>query len=550
MPLFGLEELSLSYGLNHYSIDGPLRSIASALSLDDSALESLGRYVGREVLEMSYRVDIASSPLLFNWSIRGERTDFSWLDPMEKVVLERLLLEYGVDKEPLVRGAWAGHYASIYLIADPGISCILTLNMQTAYALYKYSNTVLRDYWKRLVGARRPLAFGATWFTEVQGGSDLGANQTIAESLGSGLWSLTGYKYFASAAGIADVALVTARPRGSRPGAKGLSLFSVPRVFDGKLNYRVTRLKWKSGTRAVPTGEVELLGSRAYMLGEQDKGIYYVMEDLMVSRIANSAGAVGIARKAYLEAFLYSLIRRAFGKKLIDHELVKRDLLLMEADIEASLALSMKAATLFESSWQDRPPYTSKYHYARLVTHIAKNITAETSSRVTAAAMELLGGLGFLQEFPIERWHREAMITPIWEGTSNIQALDMLEAMRKKRAHLELLRDAERAASEGYDKGFASKLLGHLVEEVKKLGSMSPELVEFYSKDSLRTIGSILATIELERLASIADERFHDVAMAYYEYFVKGRLPDRPREEVLWDIISLRGLLAEYGNRI
>ena len=550
MPLFGLEELSLSYGLNHYSIDGPLRSIASALSLDDSALESLGRYVGREVLEVSYRVDVASSPLLFNWSIRGERTDFSWLDPMEKVVLERLLLEYGVDKEPLVRGTWVGHYASIYLIADPGISCILTLNMQTAYALYKYSNTVLRDYWERLVGARRPLAFGATWFTEVQGGSDLGANQTIAESLGSGLWSLTGYKYFASAAGIADVALVTARPRGSRPGAKGLSLFSVPRVFDGKLNYRVTRLKWKSGTRAVPTGEVELLGSRAYMLGEQDKGIYYVMEDLMVSRIANSAGAVGIARKAYLEAFLYSLIRRAFGKKLIDHELVKRDLLLMEADIEASLALSMKAATLFESSWQDRPPYTSKYHYARLVTHIAKNITAETSSRVTAAAMELLGGLGFLQEFPIERWHREAMITPIWEGTSNIQALDMLEAMRKKRAHLELLRDAERAASEGYDEGFASKLLGHLVEEVKKLGSMSPKLVEFYSKDSLRTIGGILATIELERLASIADERFHDVAMAYYEYFVKGRLPDRPREEVLWDIISLRGLLAEYGNRI
>ena len=545
MPLYGLEELSLSYGLNHYSIDGPLKSVARALSLDSPALEALGKYVGREVLEVSYRVDLASNPILFNWSIRGERADFSWLDPMERLVLEKLLLEYGVNREPLARGTWANHYASIYLIADPGLNCILTLNMQTAYALYKYSKGEVRDYWERLVGAREPLAFGATWFTEVQGGSDLGANQTVAESLGSGLWSLTGYKYFASAAGIADIALVTARPKGSRPGAKGLSLFSVPRVFGGELNYRVTRLKWKTGTRAVPTGEVELSGSRAYMLGDQDKGIYYVMEDLMVSRIANSVGAVGISRKAYLEAFLYALARRAFGRRLVEHELVKRDLLLMEADIEASLALSMKAVSLFESSWQDRPPYTSRYHYARLVTHIAKNITAESSARVTMAAMELLGGLGFLHEFPVERWHREAMITPIWEGTSNIQALDMLEAIKKKRAHLELLGDAERVASEGYDRGFSSRLLSLLVEEVKRLGSMGPEAAEFHSKDSLRTIGGLLAALELERLASIADERFHDVAVVYYEYFVKGRLPDKPREEALWDIISLRGLLAE-----
>ncbi|MEB3860350.1 MAG: acyl-CoA dehydrogenase family protein [Desulfurococcales archaeon] len=543
MPLSGIEDISLSYGLNHYSVDGPFRSLARALSIDSSWLAKLGSYVGRDVLEVSYRVDALSPPTLVNWSVRGDRVDFSWVDPSERRVLRELLLEHGVNRAPLTSGSWPAHYASIYLVGDPGINCILTLNMQTAYALYKYSRSPLRSYWEALTGLRGDIAFGATWFTEIQGGSDLGSNQTVAKRIGDDAWMLEGYKYFASAAGIADVALVTARPLGAREGAKGLALFSVPRVHDGRLNFRVTRLKWKSGTRAVPTGEVELSGTIAYPVGDTDKGIYYVMEDLMVSRIANSVGAVGIARKAYLEAFLYALSRRAFGKRLVEHELVKRDLLLMEADIEASLALAFRAASLFSDSWREQPPYTSSYHYARLVTHIAKNVTAEAASRVTAQAMELLGGLGFLQEFPVERWHREAMITPIWEGTSNIQALDMLEAMARKKAHVAMLSDLEERIREAYDTGFAGRLLNLLSEEIKGAASMNGKLLEFHSKDLLRTIGGILATIEMEVLASDVDPRFHDVALVYYDYFVRGSRPRRLREGVLWDIISLRGEL-------
>jgi acyl-CoA dehydrogenase len=358
-----LGDLSLSYGLNHYSVDGPFKAVAKALSLDPGGLERLGSYAGRDVLEVAYRVDSLSPPLLFNWGIRGERVDVSWLDPSERSVIRELLVTHGVNREPLTSGSWAGHYASIYLVGDPGINCILTLNMQTAYALYKYSRTSLRGYWERLVGLRGDIAFGATWFTEIQGGSDLGSNRTTARRSGEHVWLLNGYKYFASAAGIADIALVTARPLGARGGAKGLALFSVPRLHEGVLNFKVTRLKWKSGTRAVPTGEVELSDSVGYIVGEPGKGIYYVMEDLMVSRIANSVGAVGIARKAYLEAFLYSLERRAFGKRLVEHELVKRDLLLMEADIEASLALAMRAARLFEASSAVAAASTAAIHY-------------------------------------------------------------------------------------------------------------------------------------------------------------------------------------------
>ena len=95
-------------------------------------------------------------------------------------------------------------------------------------------------------------------------------------------------------------------------------------------------------------------------------------------------------------------------------------------------AITLKAIHEFQKSFKETPPYTERYHYARLLTHIAKNLTADMSSYVTRLAMELHGGIGFLSEFPVERWHREALITPIWEGTSNIQALDMLEAIVKK----------------------------------------------------------------------------------------------------------------------
>lgn len=153
-------------------------------------------------------------------------------------------------------GDWYRHYASIYLIADPGLACILTVTNQTAYALYKYGSDELKKYVPQLIGEREPLMFGATWFTEIQGGSDLGANTTEAYYNGKN-WVLNGDKYFASNAGLTDLAITTARPRGTPPGTKGLELFLVPSInSSGKKNFIIRRLKLKSGTIVVPTGEV------------------------------------------------------------------------------------------------------------------------------------------------------------------------------------------------------------------------------------------------------------------------------------------------------
>lgn len=545
MPLEGPGHLSMVYGLNHYRLDKPLQDILRYYLGRRPELDSLGEYVSTIVYEAMYRVDRMSPPIHVMWNLRGERADVSWLDPMERRIIRDLMLDYGVNKPPFNGGSWHEHYAGINLIGDPGLSCIFTITIQTAYALKKYGPEEIRGYYERLAGLAEPLMLGATWFTEIQGGSDLGANTTTAVRGEGGKWLLNGYKYFASGAGLADVALATARPKGARSGAKGLALFAVPRLRgDGSLNFYLRRLKEKSGTVAVPTGEVEFIDTEAYLLGEAEKGIYYTLEDLMVSRLANAAGAVGVSRKAYLEAYMYTLHRRAFGKRVIDHPLARRDLLEMEILNLESLAITHKAIDLFEKASGDRPPYTRQYHYARLMTHIAKNLTAENAARVTMLAMELFGGVGFLSEYMVERWHREALITPIWEGTSNIQALDMLEAIVRKNAHEPLLEDMGQLAREAYDHEVAGSAYEFMERRLSGLAGMSPAEAEFNAKYLLDDLGHAASVILLENMASTLDEEvYHRAAELVYRYVMARKPLENPGTRVLEEIISLQGSL-------
>ncbi len=545
MPLPSLEYVSPAYGLDHYTLDEPYKNLLKRHLGEVPDYGELGIYSGREVYEAGYRVDRLSQPILVNWSYLGTNPDVALLDPLERRVLEDLVLKYGVNRHPFEGRSWLHHYTGLYLVGDPGISCILTITIQTAYALYKYGGSDVRDYYKPLSGITEPPLWGATWFTEVQGGSDLGANTTIAEQGGNGLWRLTGYKYFSSGAGVANMALTTARPVGGRPGAKGLALFLVPRVnSEGGINYRVRRLKWKSGTVAVPTGEVEFIDSEAHLIGDLDKGIYYTMEDLMVSRLANAHAANGIARKAYLEAYGYASTRKAFGRIIREHPLLARDLLEMELLTEAGLAVSMKAISLFDAAWRDEPPYTGRYHYARFMTHIAKNFTADVAAAVTRLAMEVYGGIGFLHEYPVERWHREALITPIWEGTSNIQALDMLEAMWKKNAHTFFLDDLEEIARSQQNTGLAEEAYELARSSVNRLAG-NPGLAEWNAKQVLTRLAEAVAVLELlDASRSTGDPYLETSAELYYSMAVKGELPV-PGKEELEEIISLRGRLEE-----
>jgi acyl-CoA dehydrogenase len=281
---------------------------------------------------------------------------------------------------------------------------------------------------------------GATWMTEIKGGSDLGAAvETIARPAGDS-WRLTGDKYFTSNVG-AELAVVAARPEGAAAGVRGLALFLVPRYRkDGELNYFVRRLKDKIATRSVPTGEVELKDSEGYLLGSADLGIYLILEVLNLSRVANSVVSVALAQRAISAALSYAESRVAFGKRILDQPLLRHQFENRLNTLRSAFALAWDSVELLNHVWMERPPYSDTYHLFRLVAHLAKYWTAEFAVDTAKWAMEVHGGLGVLAEYGAERWLREAMILAIWEGTSHRQILDGLEVMERKRAHKMLFR--------------------------------------------------------------------------------------------------------------
>jgi hypothetical protein len=514
-------------------------------------LARLGEFVGKELYEVADYVDKLGHPEHIMWSVDGERVDRAWMAPSEMRIIEWLTKEVGVNRGPYRRGDWFEHFAALYLIADPGVGCILTVTNQTAYAIYKYGDAAAKAFLPSLLGEEDPVRYGATWFTEIQGGSDLGANRVTAEQR-EGRWTVDGdTKYFASNAGLAELALVTARVEGGSPGVKGLGLFLVPELaHDGKRNFLVRRLKEKSGTIGVPTGEVEFHRSEAMLLGTPENGVYYTLENLMVSRLANSVAALGIARKAYLEAYYYAQARTAFGRRLIDHPLVQRDLLDLEVAIEGSLALTFHAIEAFQRAWTERPPYEPPYHFARLLAHITKNVTADMAAHVTRVAMELHGGLGFLREFPVERWHREALITPIWEGPSNIQALDLLEVIAKKGAHRSLLEEVERNEAKVRSGREAYSLARARIEAtLSSLGASSEVEAQFFGKDTLNDLGHAIAVTELVRVANaLGSARFARVATLYARRFLEGKRYEPSAADAVDEVIAIdRAPVAAAG---
>ncbi len=493
-------KLFLSHGVNYFSGDVPLQGILKQTStVSDSRMESLGSYVSEELIEILYDIDRSSGPSLHQWGIEGDRIDYVRLSPAHRNALARVL-ESGTVGSIIPGGnSLMQHFLTAYIVSDAGLFCTMTLTAQTAYAIDKYGSEEAKRKFLHHFGDSPDSWFGATYYTEVQGGSDLGANSTIALKKGDKYYLTGEDKYFASNAGVADAAVVTARIDGSPKGAKGIAVFLVPAYREGRdSNYKIRRLKDKLGTIAVPTGEIELDNSEAYLLGSPREGIYIALEVLTISRIDDALAASGISRKALWESYLYARRRSAFGKKLSEHPLMKRDLMELEAETEASLALSMLAASRFDSSRSKRPPYDREYHLARLLANSAKNFASSVSADVTRYCMEILGGVGFLEEFPMAKFHRDALVTSIWEGTSNIQSLEFLEVLSKGGMAEAVLKDLSRDAEAVRSKALKTTFMHSLEDLESKIGRMlSSDAPEFYSKSALQDYSVLRASIAL-----------------------------------------------------
>lgn len=184
--------LSNIYGVNHFDADAAFRDILRFYMGRVPDLRELGQYVGTVLYEAADYVDKIANPKLITWSIDGKRVDRAWLSLIERKVITDLIKKFGIIRIAYKGGDWLDHYASLYLISDPGIACIITVTNQTAYAIYKYGGDNVKRYFPGLIGEDEIL-FGATWFTEIQGGSDLGSNETKAWKEGD-TWVLDGDK--------------------------------------------------------------------------------------------------------------------------------------------------------------------------------------------------------------------------------------------------------------------------------------------------------------------------------------------------------------------
>jgi acyl-CoA dehydrogenase len=511
-----MEHIAYAYGQNHFASDTDLQTVLKHYWKDAprhwDELTRFGAYAGSEIYETVYHVDHDAPPILVTHDLDGNRVDRVRLSPAHKKVLQETA---HINRPQYEGGSWHHHYALGYLIGDPGLYCVLTITGQTVYAIHKYAPEFAQ--WKEDLLSGR--AFGATWMTESQGGSDLGANEATAVKQGD-VWLISADKYFASGAGLTDVAITTARPEGARRGPKGLALYLLPRLTQqGELNFHIRRLKDKSATRSVPSGEAELDNSEAYLIGKADEGIYYTLENLTVSRLANAVGAMGTARKAHLEVLERVKRRKTFGKFLYDHPLIRRDLTDMAVRLAGGLALAFHAIDRFDKAGDARPPYNSAYHYARFLTHVAKNRTANHAAQVTAMGMELFGGLGFLEEYGIARWHREALITPIWEGPSNIQALDFLETILKQQAHETFLREVTPLLSQA-GTAEAKHAAAVIDSTLAHLAGLGTDEAQWYGKHALERIADATQVALLYSLAESGGSRYEKLAVLYAHRFL------------------------------
>jgi acyl-CoA dehydrogenase len=418
-----------------------LKTNLSAISHLDM-LESEQQWWRSTGAPISEAVDRAGTPWVRMFDRCGKRVDEILYIPDYQTILQRGyrsgVIWRALDEKSLLPTYQLMHVISFY---DPGVCCPYTVSLGTAVPLAKYGSAELQAHFLPQLLRKDDTAWqGATWMTEIDGGSDLGvAVKTVARPAGEG-WRLTGDKYFCSNVG-AELAVVAARPEGAATGVRGLALFLVPRHrSNGELNYFVRRLKDKTATRSVPTGEVELRDSEAYLLGSADSGIYLILEVLNLSRVANSVVSVALAQRAMADALSYAECRRAFGKRILDHPLLERQFESRLKSLRNALALAWESVQLLNEVWTEQPPYSERYHLFRLVAHLAKYWAAEFAVDTAKWAMEVHGGLGVLAEFGVERWLREAMILAIWEGTSHRQILDGFEVMERKQAHKQLFR--------------------------------------------------------------------------------------------------------------
>ncbi|NGO67593.1 acyl-CoA dehydrogenase family protein [Streptomyces boncukensis] len=309
-------------------------------------------------------------------------------------------------------------------------------------------------------------ALSGMGMTEKQGGSDVRANTTTAQPLaGDGEYALRGHKWFCSAP-MSDVFLVLAQAS-SATGEEGLTCFLVPRVLpDGTRNaFRIQRLKDKLGNRSNASSEVEFDGTTwARRVGEEGRGVATIIEMVAATRLDCVTGSAGLMRQAVAQAAHHAAHRAAFGRELLDQPLMRNVLADLAVESEAATALAMRLATAYDAAAagdeQDRA-------LLRLALPAAKYWVTKRCVPLVGEALECLGGNGYVEESGMPRLLRESPLNSIWEGSGNVQSLDLLRALQRSPQSLDAF-----LVEIGQARGADHRLDGAVKDVLSELGDL------------------------------------------------------------------------------
>ncbi|ALC19962.1 acyl-CoA dehydrogenase family protein [Streptomyces pristinaespiralis] len=458
-------------------------------------LSGLGRAAGSaEAQEWGAQAD-GNPPRLRTHDRYGHRIDEVDFHPAWHRLLDRAVSAGLVD-------AWGrpgGHVrrAAGFLVwtqVEAGHGCPVSMTHASVPALR--TDPVLAAEWEprltstvyeeglRPASQKRGVLFGMG-MTEKQGGSDVRTNTTRAEPLAQdGEYLLTGHKWFCSAP-MSDGFLVSAQAApATREG--GLTCFLVPRVLeDGSRNvFRIQRLKDKLGNRSNASAEVEFEGTWARRVGEEGRGVRTITGMVAATRLDCVLGSAALMRQAVAQAIHHTAYRSAFGGLLIDKPLMRNVLADLALESEAATTLGMRLAAAYDADTEQERAFL------RLAVPAAKFWVAKRCTPVVAEASECLGGNGYVEESGMPRLLRESPLNSIWEGSGNVQALDVLRALQREPSALNaFLQEVGRAR--GADHRLDGAIKG-LLTELADLDGIEARARRLVERMALVLQGSLL----------------------------------------------------------
>src|ERR1041385_5766910 len=452
---------------NQYEDDRMLRSYllrvcpTDVLREIEPSLSEMGQLAGSELYPMQLD-DRLNEPTLTQWDAWGNRIDKIGLTPMWQKA-ERIAAEHGI-----VATAYEQQYGSLSRVHQCALaylftpstdiySCPLAMTDGAARTLLGSGNQELIERAVPHLITRDPKEFwtAGQWMTELTGGSDVGISETIAKPDGD-VFRLYGRKWFPSAIN-SQMALTLARPEGNPPGGRGLALFYLEtRDEHGRpQNIQINRLKDKLGTRKVPTAELTLDGTPAQLVKGVTDGVRNIAPLLNITRLWNGISAVALMRRGLALSFDYASKRIAFGSTLAEKALHMDTLLGLQAEFEGAFHFAFYVAELTGRSETGEIDERDAW-LLRLLTPVMKLTTAKQAVSVASEVLESFGGAGFVEDTGLPLLLRDSQVLPIWEGTTNVLALDTLRALGPA-ASL-------RSLSSLFDELFGSVIDSHLQE--------------------------------------------------------------------------------------